>query len=291
MVTLENDHLRVSISTRGAELTSIYNKISQAEHLWQADPAIWPWHAPNLFPVVGGLIGDELRAEGESFPMKRHGFARHLEFAVMESSATHAEFSLGHTEETLKSYPYHFQFQVMYDLSGDRLRVTYKVINEDSRDIYFAVGAHPAFKVPFHPAEDYTDYYLEFEKEETLETHLLSAEGYFNGEKKTVDTADRILPLTRTLFERDALVFKNLMSRTVWLRSRNRSQYIEVAFPDFNYLGLWAKPGADFVCIEPWIGCADSQDEPVDIRLKEGVKKLEKGHVFEAEMIIGVFQS
>ncbi len=291
MVTLENDHLRVSISTKGAEITSIYNKVSQVEHIWQADPGVWPWHAPNLFPVVGGLINDELMVDEEAYPMQRHGFARHMEFTAMEVTGTHAEFSLGHQEETLKSYPYRFQFQVLYDLSGNRLRVTYKVINEDNRDIYFALGAHPAFRVPFHPSEEYSDYYLEFDREENLETHLLSPRGYFNGEKKTVDTSGRILPLTRNLFDRDALVFKDHISRTVRLRSRNRSQFVEVTFPGFSYLGLWAKPGADFVCIEPWIGCADSEGGPVDIRSKEGVKKLEKGHVFETDMFIGVFQS
>ncbi|HEY0898623.1 MAG TPA: aldose 1-epimerase family protein [Sphingobacteriaceae bacterium] len=291
MVTLENDHLRVSISTKGAEITSIYNKISRLEHIWQADPEVWPWHAPNLFPVVGGLLNDQLQVDDAAFPMKRHGFARHMDFSVMESTSTHAEFSLAHNEETLKSFPYKFQFQLIYDLSENQLRVTYKVINEDFRDIYFAVGAHPAFNVPFHPAEQYEDYYLEFDKEEELETHLLSSEGYFNGEKETVDTEGRILPLSRRMFDQDALVFKTLQSRTVWLKSRNRSQYLEVSFPHFNYLGLWAKPGASFLCIEPWIGCADSVGEPVDVSSKEGIRKLEQGHVFEVEMIIGVYQS
>jgi galactose mutarotase-like enzyme len=289
MVTLENDQLRVSIRPQGAEITSIYNKVSQIEHIWQADPEIWPWHAPNLFPVVGGLINDELRVDQAAYPMKRHGFARHMEFAVLGQTDTQAEFALSYQEETLKSYPYRFQFQIIYDLTGNKLRVTYKVLNEDTRDIYFSLGAHPAFRVPFHPAEAYEDYFLEFEEAESLETHLLSSEGYFNGEKQTVDTEGRILPLTRKLFEKDALVFKSQISRTVWLKSRTRSQYIEVSFPHFSYLGLWAKPGADFLCIEPWIGCADTHGESLEISSKEGMKKLEKGHVFEVDMIIGVY--
>ena len=291
MITLENDHLKVSISTKGAEITSIYNKVSKVEHLWQADPAVWPWHAPNLFPVVGGCKDNQIRVQGQSFPMNRHGFARNMEFNLLESSETYAQLSLGFSEETLKSYPYKFQFQLLYDLSDQELRITYKVINEDFQDIYFSVGAHPAFNVPFHPAENFEDYYIEFEKPESLENHLISSAGFFTGEKETVDTEERILPLTRSMFDRDALVFKTLESRTVRLKSRSRSQYIEVSYPHFNYLALWSKPGADFVCIEPWIGCADSEGAQLEIHEKEGMRKLEKGHVFEVDYIIGVYQS
>lgn len=291
MVTLENDYLRVSIRKKGAEITSIYNKLSKLEHIWQADATIWPWHAPNLFPVVGGCIDNQIQVEGNAFPMNRHGFARNTEFTILEGSDTHAEFSMGHNEETLKSYPYRFQFQLLYFLNDHQLRITYKVINEDLQDIYFSIGAHPAFNVPFHPAEGFEDYYLEFEHEEPLETHLISPEGFFNGEKETVDTEGRILPLTRSMFAKDALVFKNIRSRKIWLRSRNRSQHIEVNFPHFDYLGLWAKPGADFVCIEPWMGCADTAAKSTDISGKEGIRKLEKGHVFEADYSVSVYQS
>ncbi|HEY1025677.1 MAG TPA: aldose 1-epimerase family protein [Sphingobacteriaceae bacterium] len=291
MVTLENDYLRVSIRNKGAEITSVYNKISKLEHVWQADPSVWPWHAPNLFPVIGGCIDNQIRVDGMPYPMSRHGFARNSEFVLLEGSDRHAEFSLGYSEETLKAYPFRFQFQLLYYLDDHRLHVTFKVINEDIRDIYFSVGAHPAFNVPFHPAEKFEEYYLEFEHDEPLDTHLISPEGFFNGEKETVDTEGRLLPLTRSLFARDALVLKNIRSRKVWLRSRTRSQHVEVTFPHFDYLGIWSKPGADFICIEPWMGCADSAGNLTDVSRKEGIRKLEKGHVFEAEYSIGVYQS
>lgn len=291
MITLENDHLRVSINRKGAEIASIWNKISRVEHIWQADPAVWGWHAPNLFPVVGGCINNQIQVDGKSYPMGRHGFARNSEFSVSEITDTYAEFALSYSEETLKSYPYRFQFQLLYSLSEQTLSVTYKVINEDHKDIYFSVGAHPAFNVPFHPAEQFEDYFLEFECREALETHLISQDGFFNGEKETVDAKDGILALTRDMFAKDALVFKNIQSRKVWLRSKIRSQHLEITFPHFNYLGIWSKPGADFVCIEPWMGCADSADLVTDISGKEGIRRLERGHVFEAGYAIGVHQS
>jgi len=288
MTILENDLLKVSISSQGAQLSSIYNKTTSVEQLWQADAAIWPWHAPNLFPIVGGLINDELLIAGKAYPMKRHGFARLSEFVLLKSDDEQAVFSLPGSEKVHKIYPYNFDFEVMYMLIDNALRITYKVINLDKKTIYFSVGGHPAFNVPFHKGENYEDYYLEFETGEKLTTHLLSAEGFFSGEVRPVPLDGTKLWLTRDMFDKDALVFKNIGTRLVTIKSKNHDESLSVEYPHFNYLGLWAKPGADFVCIEPWLGCADTQGEPKDISKKEDIQKLHAGHVFEAAFFISI---
>jgi len=288
MTVLENDFLRVCIDAKGAQLTSLYNKTTQTEQLWQADPAIWPWHAPNLFPIVGGLINDELLVNGKAYPMKRHGFARLSEFVLLSNDDESAVFSLPNSEKTLAVYPFHFDFEIMYMLIDNSLRVTYKVINHDKKTIYFSVGGHPAFRVPFNAGENYEDYYLEFETEEKLTTHLLSADGAFSGETKQVPLDNKKLWLTRDMFDADALVFKNIANRQVTLKSKNHDQSLSVEFPHFNYLGLWAKPGADFVCIEPWLGVTDTEGAPTDISKKENIQKLGIGHVFEAAFFISI---
>ncbi|GAB2684103.1 aldose 1-epimerase family protein [Mucilaginibacter koreensis] len=288
MTVIENEYLRVTISPQGAQLTSIYNKAAQIEQLWQANPQVWPWHAPNLFPVVGGLVNNQLRVNGQDYHLPRHGFARQSEFRVAETGKHHALFSLHYNESTLVSYPYKFSFQVMYDLIENALRVTYKVLNHDQQPVYFSVGGHPAFNVPFSAGENYEDYYLEFEMQEALETHLLSAEGYFTGQTQPVKVENKCLPLTRELFNQDALVFKNMQSRQVCIKSTRHEHSLTVEFPHFNYLGLWAKPGADFVCIEPWLGCADAEGFSGNISEKEGIQKLVPGHVFEAAYYISI---
>ncbi|QQL49823.1 aldose 1-epimerase family protein [Mucilaginibacter ginkgonis] len=289
MTVIENEYLRVSISTQGAELHSVFNKQTGVEQLWQANPDVWPWHAPNLFPVVGGLINDELHVDGQNYAMKRHGFARQSEFKMAaETTKTHALFSLHYNDETLKVYPYKFTFQIIYDLIENSLRVTYKVINLESKPVYFSVGGHPAFNVPFNAGESYEDYYLEFETTEALATHRLSAEGYFNGETDPVQMNGNKLRLTRQLFDNDALVFKQLNTRQVTIKSDKHDQSLSVEFPHFNYLGIWAKPGADFVCIEPWLGCADTEGKQVDISQKECIQKVEQGHVFESSFYVSV---
>lgn len=288
MTTLENDHLRISIQFKGAELTSIFHKSSGIEHLWQADPTVWGWHAPNLFPVVGGYLNNQLLIDGKTYPIERHGFARQSLFETTESTSTHAVFTLRANDETRLHFPYEFAFQIMYELDGPRLTVTYRVVNEDEQTLFFSVGAHPAFAVPFNATEIYEDYYIEFEKEEALETHMLSAAGYFTGETKPVSTKGRRLPLTKHLFDQDALVFKNLASRRVAIRSDKHHHSITVSYPQFPYLGLWAKPGAPFVCIEPWLGCADSEGKPKPIQEKEAIQQIEEGKVFEASFSIEI---
>jgi galactose mutarotase-like enzyme len=288
MTVIENEYLRATINAQGAQLTSLYNKAAQIEQLWQADPQVWPWHAPNLFPVVGGLVNNQLQVNGQPYHLPRHGFARQSEFRIAEASKKHALFSLHYNESTLVSYPYKFDFQVMYGLIDNALRVTYKVLNYDKQPIYFSAGGHPAFNVPFSEGETYEDYYLEFEMQEALETHLLSAEGYFTGQTQPVKLENKRLPLTRDLFQQDALVFKNMQSRQVCIKTDKHEHSLTVEFPHFNYLGLWAKPGANFVCIEPWLGCADAEGFAGDISQKEGIQKLVPGHVFEAAYFISI---
>jgi galactose mutarotase-like enzyme len=288
MATIENDALRVEISTKGAQLTAVYDKVNQLEHLWQADPAVWPWHAPNLFPIVGQLINNELLVDGKAYPMNRHGFARQSEFILLEQEGDHVALSLPNSEQTVHSYPYKFDFQVLYTLIENALRVTYKLINHDDKTIYFSVGGHPAFRVPFYVGENYEDYYLEFEKRERLITHLLSAEGTFNGETEAIPSPGNKLYLSHKLFEKDALVFKDIVSREVSIKSDKHDKSVSVQFPHFNYLGIWSKGGGEFVCIEPWLGCADTENRPIDISQKEDIQSLKPGHVFEAAFFISL---
>ena len=288
MTTLENDYLRVSIQPKGAELTSIFHKPSGIEHLWQADPTVWGWHAPNLFPVVGGCLNNQLLINGKTYPIERHGFARQSLFETTESSTTHAVFTLRSSEETRKHFPYEFEFQVIYEIEDSRLTITYRVVNMDEQTVYFSVGAHPAFAVPFSSSEAYEDYYIEFEQAEPLKTHMLSAAGYFTGETKPVLTDGNQLALTKHLFDNDALVFKNLASRRATIRSYAHTHAVTVDYPAFPYLGIWAKPGAPFVCIEPWLGCADSEGQPKPIQEKEAVQHIDADKVFETSFSIEI---
>ena len=288
MVVLENDQLKVSLNSKGAELMSIIDKKDQTEYIWQGDPEYWAFHAPHLFPVVGGLNQNSLSVDGNLYPLNRHGFARTSTFRRIESAPQQAIFELRYSQETLAAYPYKFEFQVIYFLVNRSLKVVYKVINLDSKDIYFSIGAHPGFNVPFNNETSFEDYYIDFQTDEHLKSHQLAANGLFNKETVTVLTEDNKLALCYDLFEKDALVFKNIKSRSVILKSNKSTKQVKLDFPNFNYLGLWSKDKASFVCIEPWLGCADVNGDHVDISKKEAIQLLKHGHVFETDFTITV---
>ncbi|HEX7366109.1 MAG TPA: aldose 1-epimerase family protein [Pelobium sp.] len=288
MVVLENDFVKTIISNKGAEIHSLVDKANGTEYIWQANPEIWAFHAPNLFPIVGGLKNNTLNVNGKQFTMNRHGFARHVNFRRIESTPNSAIFEYRYDEETLQSYPYKFEFQVLYHLEARTLRVSYKVINLDAGDIYFSVGAHPAFNVPFSKDENFEDYYIEFEKVETLVSYQSGADGLQNGQSNTVKTVNNTLALSRDLFVNDALIFKHIQSKSVILKSQKSNKQIKVSYPNFDYLGIWTKNDAPFICIEPWLGVSDTAGEAKDIAQKEGIQKLEKGHVFETDYMIEV---
>ncbi len=286
MVFLKNDRLAVGIKKKGAELASVFSAEKNREYMWQADETIWPWHAPNLFPVVGGLIDNNLLHQGIKYPMPRHGFARHSLFHILESSDDHAILALNSTDESLKSYPFRFEFQVRYDLQDSALRILYKVINLDEGSIWFSLGGHPAFRVPVDKQDQFSDYHLEFPGATTLQSYRLSGDGFLTGETEQHQLAASRLPLNRELFANDALVLKNIDFEEVRLKNSKGNYEIRVSVEAFNDLGLWSKPGADFVCIEPWMGFADSVEAQLPIEEKAGIITLAHGHTFKRSYTI-----
>jgi galactose mutarotase-like enzyme len=288
MYIIENEFLKATFKSRCGELCSLVNKLTGIEHIWQANPEIWPWHAPVLFPIVGGLKDDTLHAEGSSYRLSRHGFFRNSIPEVENHTSTNVTFLLISNVETLAIYPYQFEFRVRFSLDGTHLKQEFSVKNIDSKTIFFALGGHPAFTVPFNNGENYSDYYLEFEHSERLDRCMLSKDGLFTEVTEPVLVGGNILPLNYSLFDKDALVFKSIESRMVTIRSHSHSSFLKVEFQDFPYLGLWAKPGADFVCIEPWIGCADSEKGHKDISEKELVQDVAPNEEFSAHFTISI---
>jgi galactose mutarotase-like enzyme len=156
--------------------------------------------------------------------------------------------------------------------------------------MYFSLGAHPAFNCPLEEGEKYEDYHLKFEQTEYLKRWNLDASGQIAEEGKLVMDNCQIMPLSSHLFVNDALIFKELKSHQVSLCSANR-EIIKVKFQDFTSLGLWAKPKAPFICIEPWLGYADASDSNQQLIEKEALLKLNAQDEFAASYSIEVFDN
>lgn len=270
---IENEYISVGISHAGAELNSVFHKLQQKEYLWQGSDAWWPRKAPVLFPVVGKLNNNSFSLNGKSFSLPQHGFARDETFSVLEQKSDMILFILRSDEQSLTRYPFPFELLIRYELNARTLNVTYEVRNTGTETMYFSIGAHPGFNCPLNADERFSDYYLEFEKEETLERHLLT-EGTFNGATERVMSNAKILPLDEELFRKDAIVFKNMKSERICLKSKRSDYSLEFAFKDFPYFGIWTKPGAPFICLEPWCGIADNMNFKGGLKDKEGIVSL-----------------
>ena len=289
MFSIEDQRLRISIHPKGAELQSIFHKDHQTEYMWGGDPAIWGKHSPLLFPIVGTLKDNTYYYNGKPYHLPRHGFARDREFAVEKQADNAITFLLRSDEDSLKVFPFAFELRIGYSIEGDTLTTTYAVTNPDKTPLYFSVGGHPAFKVPLASGTSYTDYYLEFDHTEKAPRWPISKDGLIERTPQALLDNTKKLPLTRELFAKDALVFKGLHSTGVTLRSDRTQRGFTMQFPGFPFLGIWAAPGADFVCIEPWCGIADWVDSSQQWTEKEGINTLEAGGHFERSWTLKVF--
>lgn len=274
---LENDQIRVGIKSLGAELFSVAHKVHNLQYMWNADAAYWAKTSPVLFPIVGTLKSNVFSYRGKQYTLPRHGFAREMDFSIIRQSDYEVEFAIADTPSTLEKYPFHFSFSLIYAIRGSSLQVTYKVKNTGGELLYFSVGGHPAFATPLVKGTLYTDYYFQFNREETAPRWPISKDGLIENTPENFLKHSNKVQLDRDLFYQDAIVLKHLNSDSISLRNNINGNGLDFHFKGFPYLGLWAARNADFVCIEPWCGIADSVDHNQDITMKEGIESLEEG--------------
>jgi galactose mutarotase-like enzyme len=289
MFTIENNQIKAVINAKGAELTQLIHKEHQLDYMWHGDPAVWGKHSPVLFPIVGTLKNNTYFYKEQNYQLPRHGFARDKQFAVEEQTADTITFLLRHDAETLTVFPFAFEFRIRYTLVENALAVTYEVVNTGNDLMYFAVGAHPAFKIPLVPGTAYTDYYLQFNQTETAPRWPISPDGLIESSPLPLLENTSRLNLSKDLFQKDALVFKGMSASIVTLGSGKTSHGFRFDYPGFPFLGIWAAKNADFVCIEPWCGIADSVTTSQQLPEKEGINKLEAGGSFTRTWTITLF--
>jgi len=286
MATISNNELSVSIKNSGAELTSISDKKSGIDYLWKGEASIWGRQSPVLFPIVGRLKDNNYTSGGKNFSLPQHGFARDMDFKVVQSDNDKVVLSLVYTEETLLKYPYKFELQISYILTGRKLTTKYKVISLQDEKLYFSIGAHPGFTCPLSENEKYEDYYLEFSKPETLELHVLDG-GLISTNTIPYLKEETKIPLSYELFKNDALVFKNYKSDFISLKHKTKGEVFKFHFAGYPFLGIWSKPGP-FVCIEPWYGIADFTNHNSVLEEKTGIRSLAKNETFECEWAVEI---
>lgn len=284
MHTLCSDKLTVIIDPAGAEITSVKSG-DGVEFIWQARPEVWPRHAPVLFPIVGKLKNNTYFFDDKAYELGQHGFARDLRFILAEASAAHCTFELSSDLQSKKNYPFDFIFRIHYELNENILRTSYQVVNPSDKAIFFSVGAHPGFRCPLENQERFEDYYLEFSSSDLEITTLNDGLRKTGKEKLVLENGQ--LPLSKELFDKDALVFENSQISEISLKSHVSSHEIRMSCKNWPYFGIWSKKGcSEFVCLEPWFGVADREDTNQQFEQKQGIIELPAGKAFECSFSV-----
>jgi galactose mutarotase-like enzyme len=274
-VSLSSSDLTAEVNPLGAQLSILRDRAGR-DLLWNGDPSVWTGRAPLLFPIVGALAGGRYRLGSTTHPLPRHGFARGKLFEITESASAAAAFRLKADEATLLVYPFHFELEVRFTLQGPTLSVTTLVRNDGDQDMPASFGYHPALRWPLPFGQERSSHFIEFGCDEPAPIRRLNADGLLTPERHPTPVAHRRLALADSLFQDDVIIFDEIQSRSVTYGADGGPR-IQISYPDAPYLGVWTKPRADFICIEPWHGVADAVGFSGDFTEKEGVFMVAAG--------------
>ena len=283
---LNNGEIQIKVDSHGAELRAVTDVKTGKDYMWNADPTFWGRVSPVLFPVVGSYKDGESRYQGQTYKMSQHGFARDSEFEFLSKTENSISFILKSNDETLKVYPYDFEFIVTYTLEDNRVIVSNLVKNTGNEDMYFYVGGHPAFNCPIEENLEFSDFYVEYEKNETIIQPLP------DGTSRVIIDGENKYALSRQLFDYDVIMKDKPASKSIALKSDKSDRAVTVEFPESDCIAVWSPTGDDnatFVCLEPWTSVPTyADDEDFAIENKKHAIKLSANECYDYKYTIKI---
>lgn len=289
---IENETLKIEIESLGAEIKSVLNKCNYREYMWYGNGKYWGRTSPVLFPFVGSLKEKKYSWKGTLYPMGQHGFARDMEFQVVEQKEQEIWFSLSSNETTYQKYPFHFQLEIGYTLVDNQVEVQWRVVNNSDETMYFSIGAHPAFLCPVHGEKDKIGYKLFFDGVDEIHHHGNVVEtGMALREDLVLPLQNGTATITERFFDRCTYMIEGNQTGLVALLDPEDRKIIEMEF-DTPLFAIWSPEGknAPFICIEPWYGRCDADDFSGDLSQREFTNTLNQKEQFEASYKIRFFE-
>ena len=288
---ISNEYLKVKADTEGAILWSVTDK-DGFEYIWQGDDRYWNEHGANLFPYIARLWEKSYIFQGKTYHMDIHGFAKDSVFSCEKAGENELVFAMEDTRETLEQYPFHFRFEIRYLLEKNTLKVFYSVKNKDEKTMYFGIGGHPGFNIPMEEGLSFEDYCLEFSEKANPSRVLFTDDCYRTGENVDYPLEDGVrIPLHHDLFDRDAIVLKNVDHR-VTIRSDKGKRAVSLFFPDFPAIGFWHMPKmeAPYVCLEPWRSLPSRKGIVEDFAQQEDLVALDGGKIYVNKWSVDILE-
>ena len=279
MYQLKNEHLHIAVSSVGAQLTSLYSPVTQTQYLWQPGYETWPHSSMLLFPNPGRIAHDRTVIGGKVYPATMHGFANDMPFSLVAQSENRLVLELKDNDHTRKFFPYAFRLQVEFVLEEDMLIQNFRVINDDSKTVYYCLGAHPGFYCPLVLGEKAEDYSLTFDRPQRLDKlELEENTRLLTGNKTPYLQNEKVIPLHDHFFDNGPMLFEGMDAATVTLRSANSGRFVEFGIQGFPHLCLWGVPTRmSLIAIEPWIGTTDRVDTDHVWETKPGIQQVQPG--------------
>lgn len=262
---IENEYLKLGVKDMGAELTSLVSKSTGREYIWYGKADIWYGQSPILFPVIGQLLDGKYRLDGREYSMPKHGIVRKKPFILTEKADSSLTFLQTADDESMSMYPYRFRLYVTFELKNRALTVTHRVENDNDRVMFFSIGAHPGWNCKLGDK-------LRFPHKQTISTERIDSDSILIDRRFPLLDNEDAITITKEIFEPDALILSGYTDREITLDGGDFS--VRFDYGDAPVLGIWAKPGAPYVCIEPWFGINDSRDKKADISEKRGILSL-----------------
>jgi galactose mutarotase-like enzyme len=288
-VSLASSGLSAQVDPLGAQLSSLQDGNGR-DLLWNGDPSVWSGRAPLLFPIVGALAGGTYRLGSHSYPLSRHGFARGRRFDILEVTVNTAVLRLRSDAASFELYPFQFNLDVRFEVNESVLSITSHIRNLGAASMPASFGYHPAFRWPLPFGNPRASHFIEFELDEPAPIRRLNAAGLLTPTRIATPISARRLSLADELFVDDVIIWDEIRSRHVTYGA-DQGPRIRVAFKDAAYLGIWSKPGANFICIEPWRGIADPEGFAGDFTVKPGVFTVDPGAAAQVTMEIALLES
>ncbi len=283
--SLSNGILSIRVNSKGAQLMSLYHEAKQKEYLWQGDPVGWADRALLLFPACSRIAGNRVTVRGREYFLPTQGFAKNLEFDLLEQEETHLTLQLTADAYTMSMFPYAFRLQIRFSLEGETVRETFRVMNDGEDDMSFSLGSHPGFFCPIDLREETADYVLEFDREQNI--HRIETQSVTKlllHESKPF-IVGKTLALNDDFFADGPKLLSGLDADWIRLKSQKSGQYVQMGIRGFPYMALWGlNQRMTFICLEPWCGTSDYADTDHVWETKPGNEHIAPGGVFEREL-------
>ena len=285
-VVIKNEQITAEIDTLGAEIKSV--KRGDREYMWCGDPKFWGRTSPVLFPFVGAVADGKYRYEGKEYPMGQHGFARDMEFEVVEKSDDKAIFVLASNEQTREKYPLDFKLTITYTLVADTVTIGWKVENTGKKDLPFAIGAHPAFNCKLSSEGTLKGNSVILKTDKDVLTVRRFHDPLAANETYELELGrNKAIEVDEHTFDNGAIILENSQVSGASIADSVGKTFVEVSF-DAPLLGIWSPSGknAPFICIEPWYGRADAEGFSGELKDREWNQTLAPSCKFDASYVV-----